>query len=181
MRAPVVSSGPPRRRRGKNASAPHRAVRRASGAPRLRPLIGRLTFIFPASGDTVAVMESLRRVLHLLRWSRRLEGAPSSPPVSHRARISARQACGPAAPAPTPHGAQQEIGWREAFAASSVPAFELPRSHHRQFEPRDGCSSELAATRRAIDRARAEPDLRRAAPAPTGTAGVHGHHCTEGR
>jgi hypothetical protein len=32
-----------------------------------------------------------------------------------------------------------------------------------------------------VDRARAEADFRRAAPAPTGTAGVHGHQRTKVR
>jgi len=35
------------------------------------------------------------------------------------------------------------------FRGEFRPRVRVAASHHRQFEPRDGCSSELAATRRA--------------------------------
>jgi hypothetical protein len=131
VRTPVVSSGHAPSRRGKNAS----------------PAADRWpTFTFPARGDAVAVWGASAAFL-----SPSLIAPPRGRAVvttgAHGSRIVLPcRPAGPAAPAPgrvpwtrqtsadlsvrsrgpTP-SAQQEIGWSEAFAASSVPAFEWSR------------------------------------------------------
>jgi len=85
------------------------------------------TFIFPASGDTVAVWRACAAFL-----SPSLIAPPRGPAVvttgagGPRSGMPRRPA-GPAAPAPAPLGAKLEIGWSETSAASSVLASSLWR------------------------------------------------------
>ena len=146
-------------RRGKNASAPHRAVKRASGAPRLRPLIGGSRLSSQPLATLSPCGEPSPR-FYLLRWSRRLEGAPSSPPVPiGRAFLPGRPAGGACANATwCAAGNRVARGFRGEFR----PRVRVAASHHRQFEPRSGCRHEPATTRAGGVRARAKTISRRA-------------------
>ena len=107
------------------------------------------TFTFPAHGDAVAVWGASAAFL-----SPSLIAPPRGRAVvttgAHGPRIALPcRPAGPAAPAPAPQecaaGNRVERGFRGEFR----PRVRVVASHHRQFEPRDGCRRESAATRRA--------------------------------
>src|SRR6186713_468307 len=78
------------------------------------------------------------------------------------------EACRPAAPAQAPRQCEAGNQVKRDFRGEFRQRVLVTARQHRCFEPRDGCRIESAATRRVLERARAEADLRRAAPAPSG-------------